>query len=503
MTRRKFLYYAAGLSAVGATALYARGMMGGVMGERGMEPSGMGAGMMGSNTLGAVNNFFNPLHIPPEIKGELRGGVRHYDFDIQEGYREFIRGLNTPTYGINGNYLGPTIRLKQGEEVSLNWQNNLGEATTMHGHGMHVPAIMDGGVHQIIEPGTKWSARYKVNQKACTNWYHPHMMGKTAEHVLMGLGGMIFIDDDESLNHPLPKRYGVDDIPLVIQDRSFASDGSFIYNKNMMTVMHGYHGDTLLVNGTVAPYLEVEANLLRLRLLNASNARVYNFAVAGVKNRLIASDNSFLERAESVGSVVLSPAERVEVVVDLRRVFAKKLYLVDRESGAKVLEIRVNKRAQVRSAIPSKLTTLETINLRKVAKKRRFVLETRGPGRLLINRKRMDPKRVDERIKVGEYEIWEVKNAPMGMGMMKMGMTHNFHMHAGHFRVIARDGSKRKVLPWERGYKDTVRLGVGERVTLLVKHSGYIDSQNPYMYHCHILEHEDAGMMGQFTVEDG
>jgi FtsP/CotA-like multicopper oxidase with cupredoxin domain len=371
----------------------------------------------------------------------------------------------------------------------------------MHGHGMHLPAVMDGGVHQVIAPNSTWSARYRVNQKACTNWYHPHLMGATATQVLMGLGGMIIIDDEESLKMPLPKRYGVDDIPLVIQDRLFTRDGYFAYPQNMMTTMHGFLGDTLLVNGTIAPFIEAENGLLRLRLLNASNARVYNFAIEGANMELIAGDNSFLERPVSVSSVVLSPAERAEVVVNLKKHFNKKLYLVDKESGVRVLEIRVNKKTKVKSRIPTVLTKLEPIDLSKVKRKRKFVLQAKGPGRLVINNKAMDKNRIDERVKVNEWEIWEVENAPMGMGMMRMGMTHNFHMHAGHFRVIKRDGSRAKVKPWERGYKDTVKLGLNERVTLLVRHTDYTDSKHPYMFHCHILEHEDAGMMGQFTVE--
>jgi len=143
MTRRKFLTITAGVSAVAATAIYARGMMdGGMMGRR--------AGL----AIDDASSFFNHLKIPPEIKGVLKGGVRHYNFNIEQSSTEFIKELKTPTYGVNGSYLGPTIRLKRGESVSLNWHNKLREATTMHGHGMHLPAAMDGGVHQVIAPNS-------------------------------------------------------------------------------------------------------------------------------------------------------------------------------------------------------------------------------------------------------------------------------------------------------------------------------------------------------------
>jgi FtsP/CotA-like multicopper oxidase with cupredoxin domain len=165
----------------------------------------------------------------------------------------------------------------------------------MHGHGMHVPAEMDGNVHQPIPPGKSWSARYRVDQNACTNWYHPHTMGRTAAQVMMGLGGVILIEDENSLSLPLPQRYGKDDIPLVLQDRRFTREGAFAYSRGIRTMMHGFLGDTLLVNGTLAPYLKVDAGRVRLRILNASNARIYRVAVEGISDMiLVAGDNSFL-----------------------------------------------------------------------------------------------------------------------------------------------------------------------------------------------------------------
>ncbi len=488
--RRNFLLVALGLSGATAAALFARGMMGGRMGMQGG----------GQAVKEQENRFFNPLRIPPEIKGELKNGVRHYDLTLQSGISEFFPGIKTPTWGINGPYLGPTIRLKRGEEVALRWLNRLPESTTMHGHGMHLPAAMDGNVHQVIEPGRSWVARYRVDQKPCTNWYHPHIMDRTAQHVMLGLGGMIFIDDEESAALPLPKRYGIDDIPVVVQDRLFTKEGYFAYPQNMMTVMHGFSGDTLLVNGTIAPYFEAEEGLLRLRLLNASNARIYRFALGdGRPMHLIAGDNSFLERPEKVDEVLLSPAERAEVVLDLKGMSGRDLFLVDRESGAGVLRIRVGKAATARSEIPQRLTRLESVEKVRPTGSRRFDLAARGPGRLVINGKAMDPQRIDEKVPLGAYEIWTVRNVGMGMERM-MGMKHNFHMHATHFRILERNGSASGVRPWERGYKDTVFLAPGDEAKLLVRHTDYADAKVPYMYHCHILEHEDAGMMGQFVV---
>ena len=491
MSRRNFLILSGGLSTVAIAFLYGRGMMAGQM----MHSKEFQKASDNQNS-----KFFNPLFIPPQIEGKLIDNTLHYDLYIQNGYKEFFNGLRTPTYGINGDYLGPTIRLINDSNVSINWHNNLNEPVAMHGHGMHLPATEDGNVHQTIAPKSSWSAKYRVKQKACTNWYHPHTLNRTSHQVLMGLGGFIIIDDEESKHYNLPNRYGIDDIPLIVQDRTFSRNGNFVYPKNMMTVMHGFMGDRLLINGTVAPFIEVENNLLRLRLLNGSNARNYNFAIKeGLDMTLIAGDNSFLEKPVSIKSLLLSPAERAEVVIDLRDYLGKTVYLIDLETNARVLEIRVTKKFNQETTIPKKLTELEAINISNIKRKREFVLGVAGPGRLVINGKTMDKNRIDERIKLGEYEIWEVINRPMGM--MRMGMVHNFHMHGHHFRVLARDGNRYAVKPWERGYKDTVRIDVGERVTLLVRHEDYANYKVPYMYHCHILEHEDAGMMGQFTVE--
>ncbi len=487
MRRRDFIARTIALSGIGAVALYARGMMG-----NGVIMSGRGMGSMGG--VGLKNyKATNKLLIPPEIKGVLKNGIREYNLKLNSSHSGFLKGFKTATWGVNGSYLGPTIRLNVGEKVSLNWHNSLDEATTIHGHGMHLPAKMDGGAHQIIKAGTTWSAKYTVKQKACTNWYHPHIMNKTAEHVLMGLAGLIIIDDSESRALPLPKRYGVDDIPLVLQDRLFSKSGQFVYSKSMPTVMHGFKGDTLLVNGTIAPYFDAENGWVRLRILNGSNSRFYNLSTKeGIDMHVIASDNSFLEKPVAVDSVILSPAERVEVMLNLKDHKGEKIHLVDSNSGANILEVRVNKKSNSNVTLPSKLTTLDPIDTKKAVRTRKFELSVRGPGKLVINGESMDINKINFAIKKDEYEIWEIQSR----GMMQM--DHNFHMHGTHFRVISRNGKTPRA--WERGYKDTVFIAPDDIVRVLVKHIDYSDSKNPFMYHCHILEHEDAGMMGQFVV---
>jgi len=263
--------------------------------------SGCGSGgISGSETRPTSNP--NPtktrqLPIPPLLNPTPdSNGVKNYNLTIQKSSHTFFEGIQTKTYGINGSYLGPTLLMKNGDSVKINYINRLDEITTMHGHGMHVPAKMDGGPHQTIEPNSSWIAEYVVKQKASTNWYHPHKMGKTAEQVYFGLAGFIIVEDNDSDTLNIPKKYGVDDIPLVIQDRRFESNGELDYSPTRMEIMQGYKGDTFLVNDAIEPTFTAKAGWLRLRLLNGSNASIYKMGFEDERTFYqIATDNSFLE----------------------------------------------------------------------------------------------------------------------------------------------------------------------------------------------------------------
>jgi len=363
----------------------------------------------------------------------------------------------------------------------------------MHGHGMHLPATMDGAAHQPIAAGATWSAQYTVNQRACTNWYHPHYMGKTAEHVYKGLAGLIILEDAEILGLDLPKNYGVDDIPLVLQDRIFDTTAQFDYSPSLREIMQGYKGDTFIANGVYNATLDVEAKEIRFRILNGSNATVYNLQFSdGRTFKQIGTDNSLLEAPVSMTSLKLSPAERAEIVVDFSADLNGTFYLQETTQGKNFLRINVPTVASSTTTTPATLTTLIKNTLAEAVRTRTFSLSASGPGDLRINGVSMDINVINERVPVNDVEIWEVTNT--------MGMNHNFHIHGSHFLVAERNGSSANVLANELGYKDTVLLEANDTVKLIVKMTEYTDTTTPYMYHCHFLEHEDAGMMGQFTV---
>jgi FtsP/CotA-like multicopper oxidase with cupredoxin domain len=456
--------------------------------------TGCGGGGTSSSSIAddALNDGFNKLAIPELLMGKDVSGVKHYDLSIQKANHKFFDAFNTATYAINGTYLGPTLKLVNGENVSLNYTNKLDEPTTMHGHGMHVPATMDGAAHQVIGSGETFSAKYTVNQRACTNWYHPHLMGKTAEHVYFGLAGLIIIEDDEIKALDLPKTYGVDDIPLIVQDRFFDANGQIDYSPSRREIMHGYKGDIHIVNGTYNAYVDVEAKEVRFRILNASNSSVYNFSFSnGQAFKQIGTDNSLLDAPVSMTALHLSPAERAEIVVDLSSLAGTSLTMSN--GSANILKINVKALTSATTTTPTSLTTLSKFTLAEAVATRTFSLSASGREDFRINGVSMNMSVINERVPVNKVEIWEVTNT--------MDMNHNFHIHATHFTVAERNGSSKNVAANEKGYKDTVFIGANDTVKLLVKMVDYTNSTVPYMYHCHFLEHEDAGMMGQFIVE--
>ncbi len=410
-----------------------------------------------------------------------------------------MAGRPTAALGYNGPILGPTIRVRRGDSVRIAVRNGLAEDTTIHWHGLHVPAEMDGGPHQVIRAGETWRPQFVIDQEAATLWYHPHLFGKTAEQAYRGLGGLFIVDDEVSDRLPLPRSYGVDDIPVILQDRRIGEDGQLRYRPAMSDLMHGYIGNALLANGAIEPVLRAPASLLRLRLLNGSSSSVYRLTLsAGVRMHQVASDGGFLQQPVELEAVVLSPGERAEVLVDLGgRTAASPLFLEAELFGGRklrALTIVASRPAATTLSLPAALAPITRIDEAAAERVRSFALSTMGPGgQLTINGRHADMHRVDERVRLGATEIWEVSNR--GMGMMQV--PHSFHMHNVQFQVLSLNGAPPPATL--AGRKDTVLLWPGDTVRLIME---FRDYTGVYMYHCHLLEHEDFGMMGQFEVED-
>lgn len=231
---------------------------------------------------------------------------------------KFFKGVNTATPWINQRYLGPVLRAKRGDKVRITVENQIGVGSTLHWHGMMLPASMDGGPHQEIKNGESWVSEYEIKQEASTLWYHSHQMHQTGAQVYYGLAGLFILDDEDSHQLGLPHEYGVDDIPCTIQDRRFKRDGNLSYIDSMHDRMMGMEGNTILVNGVVTPVLKAQRSLLRLRLHNGSNARTYQLAFSDERSfQVIASDGGFLAAPVTVKSLRLAVGERIEVLVDV------------------------------------------------------------------------------------------------------------------------------------------------------------------------------------------
>lgn len=453
-----------------------------------------------TNNISIYNNQTNdnPLLIPPLLENKSKNSNEvHYELTVQKGEYEFVKGTKVITYGYNGNYLGPTIRAKKNQKVKIKIANKLREYTTVHWHGLLVPGEVDGGPHQIINPDGEWNPEFIIIQPAATAWYHPHGIGNTAIQVYKGLAGLFIIDDEVSENLNLPKDYGVDDIPLVIQDKRLTSDGVPLYLTNMNDIMEGMKGNTILVNGVVNPYLDVATMKYRFRLLNGSNARTYNFRLSNREEFYqIAADAGFLEKPVNLQELRLSPGERAEIIIDFSK--NKKGNIIYLESGNfEIIKFRVNKIVKDNLIIPEKLTEIEWLKMRDSNQFRNFRLEGMGPH-VSINGKIYDMNRIDEVMNLNNTEIWTLTSTNGGMmGMMRSssGMLHNFHAHGIHFQILERNG--KEVPENEKGWKDTVLIEENEKVKIITRFL----YKGLFMYHCHVLEHEDNGMMGQFVVE--
>ena len=459
----------------------------------------------------------NPLLIPPTLSGE------NIALTLQPGSFEFFPGTNTSTFGVNGNILGPTLILENGQDVNITVDNQIGETTTIHWHGMHVSAANDGGPHTTIEPGEIWNPQFTVLDKAATYWYHPHLHMKTNDHVLKGIAGLIIVRDAEEAALDLPRTYGVDDIPVVIQTKTFDANKQIVLGTNAL--------DTeVLANATRDAFINVPSQIIRLRILNGSSQRIYNLGLTdNMPFYQIATDGGLLSAPVQLTRLMLSPGERAEILLDLNGMETQSVYLKSYASelptgfyGAAqvgmnsmmsipnynsnplngsdfdILQLAVGEPTGGVTTIPSTLVDVTPWNESDVDATRNLLFAPKnfGPsnvvnGPFVINGASFDINVINETIPLNNIEIWELTNQSM--------IAHPFHIHDVQFYILSRNGVP--VPANEQGRKDVVivppQFGT---VRFITKFEDFADDEVPYMYHCHMLTHEDDGMMGQFTV---
>jgi len=438
------------------------------------------------NALDAATAGTNELMIPELLEPTMVDGVARYDLSIAPSSHDFGTGVDAETISYNGqSILGPTLRWASGAALELQVTNGLEDGTTAHWHGADVPAEDDGGPHSLIAPGETWTADFDVIQPAATLWYHPHLMGTSAEQVFAGAAGMIIVDDDNPNAAAIPQTYGVDDIPVILQDREFTADGQLSFE-----IDNDDDGDLnpdLTVNGTLDPYATVPAGPVRLRLLNGSQARIYELQVSNGSMVKIASDGGYLPAPAPIDTLVMGPGDRAEIIVDTS---AGEVMLVDANFG-RVLELRPDAGLPVAEHPPSTLADIDVISPDEVDGERTFVMDEVGDG-WGINGQRMDMTRIDQTIAFNDTEYWTVT--------VEDGI-HTFHVHQTQFQIVSINGEPPP--PEDAGWEDTVLVTEDREVVIAARFNSYPNPNIPYMFHCHLLDHEDLGMMGQFQVIEG
>ncbi len=434
----------------------------------------------------------------------------------------FPLGNKSKTYAYNLNkYLGPTLIFNKGANVNITVNNQIGDTTTVHWHGIHLPSKWDGGPHTSILPSASWSPTFTVMDNAATYWYHPHFMGKTAKQTIKGAAGLIIVRDPIEAALNLPRRYGVDDFPLIVQCQQ--------YDSGNQAMPLGMQDSTILVNGVRANYgytvyANCPAQVVRMRILNASGERTFNFGFTADKPfKIITSDGGLLNAPVNVTRLRLAPGERAEILLDLNGMNGQTIYLMSYASelpmgiqggptmpmpsgppmnsplnGIDFNIMQINVVPQTVSpviTIPTSLTTntVYTPGMASVTRTIRFTADSLMvmDGPFYFNDSTFDMMRVDYEIPLNNIEIWKLVNETM--------VAHPFHIHDVQFYLFDRNGSTPP--PEEQGRKDVVLVPPGDSVMFITKFEDFADTLIPFMYHCHILMHEDDGMMGQFVVK--
>jgi len=461
----------------------------------------------------------NPLLIPDTLSGT------QFQLNLDQGSKSFFPDQLTNTIGYNQDILGPTLIFEQGQNVSIDVVNGLSEPTTLHWHGLHVSSENDGGPHTVIQAGETWSPSFTILDHAATYWYHPHLHEHTEQQVTEGAAGFIIVRDEAEAQLNLPRRYGLDDFPLVIQSRAFDSNRQF---------QTGTAADQhLMVNATLDPFLEVPAQVVRFRLLNGSTERVYNLGFDDNQSFYqIASDGGLLNTSVPLTRLLLSPGERAEILVDMTgrsgqigqmMSFGSEIpngiygasnpsamgmgsisgYSSNPLNGNDFDVLKLEIKDAVEGAVFSIINELVTNipyaqNETDVTRTLTFTPRQMGMsgmlnGPFVINGVSFDMNVINYQIPLNNTEVWELVN--------QTAIAHPFHIHDVQFYILDINGNP----PPQHlsGRKDVVLVPpMGGRVRFITRFDDFANPDIPFMYHCHMLSHEDDGMMGQFVVVD-
>jgi FtsP/CotA-like multicopper oxidase with cupredoxin domain len=415
---------------------------------------------------------------------------------------------------VPNSFLGPIIQVWQGQHISINWTNLLAEPSVTHWHGMDVPSDMDGHPSMPTASGDSRTITFPILNRAGTYWYHPHPDMATVEQVQMGLAGYFIVHDAEEAALNLPT--GAYDLPICIQDRTFDGNNQFYYNPTMVA---GFFGSTVLVNGWPNYTHPTASRVHRLRLLNGSTSRIYKLAFSdGTPMVVIGNDGGLLAAPETKPYLILSPGERAEVWADFRgkalgsQITLQSLaFTSNGGQGAplNIMQFSITQAVTEDRTLPATLSSIMPYQLADAVNgstpKVYDINATPGGGmpNFTINGGLFSMTEVapNEIARCNSLEVIKVNNT---LGAMQI--PHPIHFHGRQFQIIGRTVTAAGQANWntvkdgfnDSGWKDTFLIMPGETVTLLVRHSSY---PGMYVYHCHNLVHEDMGMMRNFRLD--
>ena len=465
-----------------------------------------------STETGSATRYDGNIIIPELLD------ANDFELVMDEGTHRFIpSGMLSDTAGYNGELLAPTMVWTQGENISISVTNNMAKQSTTHWHGAHVSPENDGGPHQMIAAnGGVWEPAFEVLNVAATMWYHPHLHEDTANQVRSGLSGFIIVRDAVEAALDLPRQYGVDDLVLVLQDKQLNNYGVLMDAPNA--------GNTMTVNGAADAYRGVPAQYVRLRLLNGSLEMAYHLAFAdGREFHVIGNDLGLLAAPVAVTSLRIAPAERYELAIDFGDDEGDSVTLMALNSqlgmgipggpwfdepglpGTDFDVIRFDVQEPTGTGTTELPATLvPPVIPSGVGAVPHSMVMAEIPSGYSLNGTTMQLNVINEYVEGGTTEIWSIEN--------QTSVAHPFHIHDIHFYIVDHDadstGPAAATPPqdWEAGPKDTVLVLPGETVRFIAEFDDFAFdpadgiAQAAYMYHCHILQHEDGGMMGQFAV---
>ncbi|NET46258.1 multicopper oxidase family protein [Okeania sp. SIO2B3] len=402
----------------------------------------------------------------------------------------------------NGQIPGPRLEAKPGDIIRINFTNKLPQPTNIHYHGLHIPITGNAdNVFLKIAPGDRLTYQFQIpqNHPAGMFWYHPHFHGLTAEQLFGGLAGLFIVRGELD---EIPEVKAAEEKFLVLQDFALDQQGNLLPSQEL-SIMTGRQGDLITVNGQSKPNLAIPSQgLLRLRILNASTSRFYRLSLEEHLFYLIATDGGALTEPIEMSELLLTPGERADILIQANREPGKYRLLnlpyqrvgmgmMGRNTPENQPQVLATVSYESKVAVvplPTKLIPVEA--LPKAQKIRRFQMNHGMiPGKgmaFLFNGQAYQLERIDTQVQLNTVEDWELINTGI--------MDHPFHIHGNAFQVVSRNGKPEAYLAW----KDVVLVRPGEKVLIRMP---FRDFPGKTVYHCHILDHEDLGMMGNLEIQ--